>query len=130
MIKKTFVLFFMALVIVSCSPPLRVSYFPGARVYPHTAPAAIDLLRNEPLRPHVAFAVIRYDPPPGMSRKDVEWQLREQAADIGADALVIEVDTVFREKVWAGPYRPLVGRRVHRAVVRDNVIEAVAIRYR
>ena len=41
-------------------------------------------------------------------------------------ALVIEIDTVYREQVWVGPYR---GRSVHRSVVRDHIIEAIAIRY-
>lgn len=129
MTKKVFVLFFLVVVIVSCAPPVRVTYFPGARSYPPTLPGTVDLLRFEPRRPHDAFAVIRYNPPAGMLRSRVEWQLRERGASIGADALVIEVDTVFRERVWVGPYRPFRGRRVHRTVVRDHVIEAVAIRY-
>jgi hypothetical protein len=108
---------------------MRVDFFPGARVYPPTLPRSVDLLRSEPRRAHEAFAVIRYAPPTGMDRRDVEWRLRERGAAIGADALVIEVDTVYRESVWVGPYRPLRGRVVHRAVVRDRVIEAVAIRY-
>jgi hypothetical protein len=65
-----------------------------------------------------------------MSRFEVDRRLREKGAAIGADALVVEVDTVFRELTWVGPYRPLRGPRVHRAVTRDHIIEAVAIRYR
>jgi hypothetical protein len=64
-----------------------------------------------------------------MSRSEVEWKLREKGAAIGADALVIEVDTVYREQVWAGPYRPVRGRRVRRVVTRDHVIVAIAFRY-
>jgi hypothetical protein len=110
MIKKTVVLSALLFLIVSCAPPLRVSYFPGAR-------------------PHLAFAVLRYDPPAGMGRGDVDWRLRERGAAIGADALVVEVDTVYRERVWVGPYRPYRGRNVRRTVVRDHIIEAIAIRY-
>jgi len=131
MIKRTFALFFIVLLIAACAPPLRVVYFAGARTYPPTTPGSVDLLRVEPRRAHDAFASIRYNPPAGMGRKDVEWQLRERGAAIGADALVIEVDTVFRENVWVGPYRPFRGgRRVNRTVVRDKIIEAIAIRYR
>lgn len=130
MIKKTAILLALVLVVAACASPLRVNYFPGAGRYPSTPPASVDLLRMEPRRPHVAFAAIRYNPPAGMSRERVEWNLRERGGAIGADALVIEVDTFFRESVWVGPYRPYRGRRVHRTVVRDKVIEAVAIRYR
>jgi len=130
--KRTFALFFLVLLLAACAPPLRVYYFPGARLYPPTSPASVDLLRWEPQRPHEAFAEIRYDPPPGYSRNEVEWRLREKGAAIGADALVISVDTVYRDRVWVGPYRyyrnPNVGRAV--AMVRDRVIDAIAIRYR
>jgi hypothetical protein len=130
MVKKTIVLFVMVFLFVACAPPLRVSYFPGVRHYPPTSPAAVDLLREEPRRPHDAFAEIRYDPPAGMSRSEVEWKLREKGALIGADALVVEVDTVYRERVWVGPYRAYRGHRVHRTVTREHIIVAVAIRYR
>jgi len=130
MMKKTVVLLVLVFLIVSCAPPLRVSFFPGSRRYPPTSPSSVDLLREEPRRPHLAFAVIRYDPPFGMKRGEVDWKLREKGAAIGADALVVEVDTVYRERVWVGPYRPYRGRNVHRTVVRDHIIEAVAIRYR
>jgi len=130
MIKKTACVFMVLLFAVSCARSLRVNYFPGAPAYPPTAPRSVDLLRHEPLRPHDAFAEIRYDPPRGLGRGEVEWRLREKGGAIGADALVIEVDTVFREHVWVGPYRPFRGPRVHRAVERDHIIVAIAIRYR
>jgi hypothetical protein len=120
----------LAVFLFSCAPALRVHYFPGARAYPPTAPGSVDLLRVEPRRPHVAFAEIRYDPPRGLSRREVEWRLRAKGAAIGADGLVIEVDTLYRESVWVGPYRPYRGRHERRTVERDHVIVAVAIRYR
>lgn len=127
--KKTAVLFVLVFLLASCAPPLRVHFFPGARRYPPTSPSSVDILRSELLRPHEAFAEIRMDPPARMSRLDVERRLRERAADIGADALIIEVDNVYRERVWVGPYSAYRGPRVRRAVVRDRVIIAVAIRY-
>jgi hypothetical protein len=130
MIKKWGLIVILLLFIVSCAPALRVHYFPGAKSYPATRPGSVDLLRVEPRRPHDAFAMIRYDPPPRLGRGEVERKLRERGAAIGADALVIEVDTVFREHTWVGPYRPNRGRRVHHAVTRERIIEAVAIRYR
>ena len=130
MMKRTAILFVLVFILAACASPLRVNYFPGARPYPATRPASVDLLRWEPLRPHVAFASIRYNPPARLSRSQVEWELRERGAAIGADALVIEVDTIYREKVWVGPYRHDRDRRGRRRVVRDRIIEAVAIRYR
>ena len=127
--KKLLLLVILAAFIVSCAPALRVNYFPGHRVYPPTMPRSVDLLRAEPRRAHDAFAAIRYNPPQRLSRNEVEWTLREKGAAIGADALVIEVDTVYREHVWTGPYRLHRGRRVHRTVSKDHVIAAVAIRY-
>ena len=125
--KRMVILPLLAAFVVSCAPALRVHHFHGAPDFPSTKPEAVDLLRFEPRRPHVAFAEIRYDPPARASRYEVEWRLRNKGAHIGADALVIEVDTVYREGVWVGPYRV---RRVHRTGERDHLIVAVAIRYR
>jgi hypothetical protein len=130
MMKRTAILFVLVLILAACASPLRVNYFPGAGRFPATRPASVDLLRWEPLRPHVAFASIRYNPPVRMSRGQVEWELRQRGASIGADALVIEVDTIYREKVWVGPYRQDRDRRGRRHVVRGRIIEAIAVRYR
>ncbi len=128
--KKLVLLFVLAAFAAACSPALRVHYFRGAPDFPRTRPESVDLLRGEPRRPHVAFAEIRYEPPLRASRYEVEWRLRNKGARIGADALVIEVDTLYREGVWPGPYRSYPGRRGRRAGDRDRVIVAIAIRYR
>lgn len=127
--KRLALLFALGVLLAACSP-LRVTHFRGAPGFPRTRPEAVDLLRFEPRRPHVAFAEIRYNPSPRASRYEVEWRLRNQGARIGADALVIEVDTLYREGVYAGPYRTYRGRRVRRVIQRDHVIVAIAIRYR
>jgi hypothetical protein len=127
---KALLVVLLAVLAASCAPALRVNYFPGGRQYPPTSPQSVDLLRVEPRRTHEAFAEIRYDPPQRLSRNEVERKLREKGAAIGADALVIEVDTVFRESTWVGPYRPYRGRRIRRVVTRERIIEAIAIRYR
>ena len=129
MLKKLVALFILALFAVACAPALRVHYFAGASGYPPTDPSSVDLLRVEPRRPYVAFAEITYDPPQRMSRREVEWKLRRKGAAIGADALIIETDSVYRD----GVYRPNRIRRA-RSNRRDGtigrVIVAVAIRYR
>jgi hypothetical protein len=128
--QKWVLLFVLAAFITACAPALRVHYFRGAPDFPRTRPEAVDLLRGEPRRPHVAFAEIRYDPPARASRYEVEWRLRNKGARIGADALVIEEDTVYRDRVWTGEYRTHRGRPVHRTGERDHIIVAIAIRYR
>ena len=128
--KKLVLLFVLAAFMAACSPGLRVHYFRGAPEFLRTRLEAVDLLRYEPRRPHVAFAEIRYEPSPRASRYEVEWRLRNKGAHIGADALVIEMDTLYREGVWSGPYRSYPGRGVYRTGERDRVIVAIAIRYR
>lgn len=128
--KKLVLLFVLAAFLAACSPGLRVHYFRGAPDFPRTRPESVDLLRGEPRRPHVAFAEIRYEPSPRASRYEVEWRLRNKGAHIGADALVIEVDNLYREGTWPGQYRSYPGRGVYRTGERGRVIVAIAIRYR
>ncbi len=122
--SKTIILILLAAVLISCSP-VRVHMFPGAHRFPPTSPQQVDLLRREPPRPHVAFAEIVYEPSRRASRHEVDWILRDRAARIGADALVIEVDTFYREAVWMGRYR-----RGYSRPYRNQVIVGIAIRYR
>jgi hypothetical protein len=128
--KKLFPVLALALVMVSCAPSLRVHYFRGAPDFRRTSPESVELLRYEPRGPHVAFAEIRYNPSARMSRGEVEWRLRRKGAAIGANALVIEEDTLYRDRVWAGPYRDERRRPYRRNAARDHYIVAIAIRYR
>jgi len=127
--KKVWLIFVLALVIVSCAPALRVHYFGGKPGYPPTAAESVDLLRAEPRRPYVAFAEISYEPPRRMGRREVEWKLRSKGAAIGADALIIETDSVYRDGVFH-PNGVRRARSVRRDGTLDRVIVAVAIRYR
>jgi hypothetical protein len=122
--SKIIVLVLLAAVLVSCSP-VRVRMFPGTGHFPPTSPQSVDLLRREPPRPHIAFAELVYKPSPRVSRHEVDWVLRERAARIGADALIIETDNIYRESVWLSPYRR--ARHVPRI---ERVIVGIAIRYR
>lgn len=126
MLKKFVALFVLVLLTAACAPALRVHYFGGGPGYPPTAAESVDLLRAEPRHPYVAFAEIIYEPPRNMGRREVEWKLRRKGAAIGADALIIETDSVYRD----GVYRPNRVRRVRRDGVHDRGIVAVAIRYR
>ena len=122
--KKIIVLAVLAAVLISCSP-VRVRMFPRVGHFPPTSPQSVDLLRREPPRPLIAFAEFVYKPSPRVSRHEVDWVLRERAARIGADALIIETDNIYRESVWISPYR-----RVRHVPRLERVIIAIAIRYR
>ncbi len=122
--SKIIVLILLAAVLVSCSP-VRVHMYRGAPHFRPTSPQSVDLLRREPPRPHIAFAELVYKPSPRASRHEVDWVLRERAARIGADAVIIEVDNIYRESVWLSPYR-----RGRRYPSYDRVIVGIAIRYR
>jgi hypothetical protein len=122
--SKAIVLVLLAALLICCSP-VRVRMFRGVGHFPPTSPQSVDLLRREPPRPHIAFAEIYYKPSPRVSRHEVDWVLRERAARIGADALIIEVDNIYRESVWISSYRRgQIYPRFERAIV------GVAIRYR
>jgi hypothetical protein len=88
-----------------------------------TDPAQIDLLRREPRRDHIRLGEVWIKPSWRMDRFYVESELREKAARMGADALVIVADRYFREGVvysyWHGP----------RAVTERQIV-GIAIRYR
>ncbi|HVP90553.1 MAG TPA: hypothetical protein VMS75_04975 [Terriglobales bacterium] len=109
MIRKSWpVLALVALVagLVSCYHPYGYRFYPGTPRFAPTNPANVELLRRDPRREHIRIGEVWVKPDPGMSRGYVEGMLREQAAAMGADAVVIVVDRVYREGVvynyWGG----------------------------
>jgi hypothetical protein len=107
---------------VSCYRPYGYRFYPDTPRFASTNPASVELLRHEPRRACVRLGEVWIRPNPGMSRGYVEGVLREKAAAMGADALVIVVDRYFREGVvynyWGG-----------RMPVYERHIVGVAIRY-
>ncbi len=93
--------------LVSCYHPFGYRFYPGTPRFAPTNPANVELLRRDPKREHIRLGEVWIKPDPGMSRPYVEGMLREQAAAMGADAVVIVVDRVFREgtvfNYWTGP---------------------------
>lgn len=131
MTKKLVMMVLLLAFLASCASRPRVHYFQSDPDYPRTSARAVDLLRDEPRRPHDAFAEIRFEPPARMHPREVEWKLREKGAAIGADALVIEVDNFIGGSTWVIPARSRYrGRAVPRGRVHTRLIIAVAIRYR
>jgi len=113
----------LALGAVSCYRPYGSRFYPETpRFYP-TYPGDVELLRGDPRIDHVRLGEVWIRPSPRMDRHDVEGMLREKAAAMGADALVIVADRYFRERAFAGYWSPR--RRVY-----DRHIVGIAIRYR
>jgi len=109
--------------LVSCYHPYGYHFYPGAPRFAPTNPGMVELLRREPRRDHIQLGEVWIRPDPGMSRGYVEGMLREQAAAMGAEAVVIVADRYFREGVaynyWRGP-----------VTYYDRQIVGVAIRFR
>jgi len=113
----------LTLAIASCYRPYGYKFYPDVPRFSPTNPARVDLLRREPRRNHIRLGVVWIRPSQRMERFYVEGILREKAAAMGADALVIVVDQFFREGVvfnyWRGPM-----------AVYERHIVGVAIRFR
>ena len=111
-----------ALGTISCYRPYGSRFFPGTPHFAPTDPRAVELLRREPRRDHIRLGEVWIRPSFRMDRFYVEGMLRDRAAAMGADALVIVRDRYFREGVvfdyWHGP----------RAVYERHIV-GVAIRY-
>ena len=113
----------LALGAIACGRPYGYRLYPDMPRFAPTDPGRVDLLRNEPRREHIRLGEVWIRPKPMMGRNYVEGMLRENAAAMGADALVIVADRYFRERAyysyWRGPRR-----------VTDRHIVGIAIRYR
>ena len=123
--KRTAILILAVLTlgISGCYRPYGFRLYPDTPRFAPTHPADVQLLRAEPRRAHVQLGEVWIRPTRRMGRFYVEGLLREKAAFMGADALVIVVDRFFREAVvfdyWRGP-----------GAVYGRHIVGIAIRYR
>jgi hypothetical protein len=108
---------------VACYRPFGAHFYPDVPRFAPIAPPSVELLRREPRRDHIALGEVWIRPNYRMDRFYVESVLREKAAAMGADALVIVRDRFYREGVvysyWHGP-RPVYERQ----------IVGIAIRYK
>lgn len=108
---------------VSCYRPYGYHLYPQTPRFAPTPPGEVELLRREPRRDHIRLGEVWIRPSRYADRYYVEGILREKAAVMGADALVIVADRHLRGPVvysyWHGP------RRVYR-----RQIVGIAIRYR
>jgi len=113
----------LALSAISCYRPYGARFYPDTPRFAPTDPAGVELLRREPRREHIRLGEVWIRPHRRMDRFYVEGVLRERAAAMGADALVIVADRFFREGVvfnyWRGP-----------VAVYERHIVGIAIRFR
>ncbi|EPA93980.1 hypothetical protein [Pseudomonas sp. G5(2012)] len=93
-----------------------------------TLPSEIVVLRSEPLRPHVRLGEIlidaSVDPAPPIT--EVEQKLREEAAKLGGDAVVVVYDHI--QPVGAYLNGPLWARDVH--TVNGRKLKGIVIKYK
>ena len=98
----------------------------GVQTYPPSNPAQIQILRKEPTRPHVQLGEVRAEPSSdSVSAQKIETSMREAAAKMGADAIVIVFDRT--EVTGAMVNGPWFGRTVQ--TITGRVIVGVAIKY-
>lgn len=104
----------------------RTTEYVGA---PHASPtnaATVEVLRSEPTRPHVRLGEIvvdaTVDPAPPIT--EVEQKLREQAASIGGDAVVVVYDRIqpvsafVSGPLWDRDIRAIDGRKLKGIVIK------------
>lgn len=98
----------------------------GGQSYPPSNPAPIEILRKAPVRPHVQLGEVRAEPASDrVSVQKIETTLREAAAKMGADAIVIVHDrTEITGEIVTGPWY---GYSIQQ--VMGRVIVGIAIKY-
>jgi hypothetical protein len=114
--------------LVSCATiDATTTQYVGAPRFPPSNPASVEILRTEPMRPHVRLGEIVIDastePAPPVT--EVEAKLRAEAGKLGADAVVVVVDRV--QPVGAFVSGPWFGRDVD--VFKGRKLVGVAIKY-
>jgi hypothetical protein len=114
--------------LVSCASLKGTSMqYAGAPHPPPTSAADVEILRVEPRKPHYRVGEVEVDASldPAPSIEKVEQKLREEAAKIGADAVVIIYD-----RVHGGAYVRAAGWGRSRGTSESRAITGIAIKYR
>jgi hypothetical protein len=97
----------------------------GAPHYPPTVPEHVQVLRTEPTRDHERLGEIVLDssvePPPPVT--EIEQKLREEAAKMGGDAVVVVYDQIqpvaayVSGPLWARDVQTIQGRKLKGIVI-------------
>jgi hypothetical protein len=106
----------------------RTLPYVGAPTYPPTNPAQVELLRTPPTRAHDRLGEVSVrasvDPAPPMEK--IEGALKQRAANLGAEAVLIVHDGIQPVAVYAwGPWwSPSL------STIPGRIVVGIAIRYR
>jgi hypothetical protein len=113
-------------IFASCSyVSTETRHYLGVSIYPPSDPSRIEILRSEPQRPHERLGEVILEPQGNPSVAEMEAKMRQEAAKLGANAVIIVADetrlmgTYRSGPWWAGQSYAEYGR----------VIVGVAIRY-
>ena len=99
--------------------------FTEVQKFPPTDPGIVGVLHSEPSRPHLRLGEINLEPHVKQSAADLEQQLQEAGAQLGADAVVVVADPA--NLIGGTAATSWWGRGV--APVHGEIVVAVAIRY-
>lgn len=99
--------------------------FSEVQKFPPTDPGVVGVLHSEPSRPHLRLGEVNLEPHVKQSAAELEQQLQEAGAQMGADAVVVVADPA--NLVGGTAATSWWGRGV--APVHGEMIVAVAIRY-
>jgi hypothetical protein len=83
----------LMLTLVACtSIDVQSNRFLGAPTYSPTSPEAVEILQREPTRPYERLAQIVIEPYGDPPVSEMEQKVKTAAAQLGADAVIIEYD--------------------------------------
>lgn len=106
---------------------VNANQYVGAPQFPPSNPADIQILREQPSRPSIQLGEVRAEPSnDGVSVQKIEEALRNAAAKLGADAVVITADRT--EVVGAFVSGPWFGRQLQ--PIQGRVVVGIAIKYK
>jgi hypothetical protein len=116
----------VSLLLAGCSfVTTRIQPYLGGPTFPPSDPTKVEILRAQPTRPHERLGEVFAEPSGDPTVAQYEQALREGAARMGADAVVVVYDrmqvvgTMVTGPWWAPAASPIVGR----------VVVGLAIRY-
>ncbi|OLF53750.1 hypothetical protein BTN82_15690 [Pseudomonas chlororaphis] len=103
----------------------RTTEYVGVPHAAPTSPASVQVLRSEPTRPHVRLGEVVLDssvePAPPVAQ--IEQKLREEAAKIGGDAVVVVYDKIqpvsayVSGPLWDRDIQTIEGRKLKGIVI-------------
>jgi hypothetical protein len=125
-LTSVFIVLAVMFILMSCSyVSTETRHYLGVGSYPPTDPSRIEILHSEPQRPHERLGEVILEPEGNPSVTEMEAKMRQGAAKLGADAVVIVADkTRLMGSYLSGPWW---GREVYAQYGR--VIVGVVIKY-